>query len=123
VRSVHRVAVFAEVSITVATERWRTGGPFLWQTGNASLPPMPRPRLLTRFGRAAVVLLMIAGGAFLVWGGRELVVLIELVSAPPVAPRQLATPPSPAQPRTGSRADEAPPIRAARCGPFLLARC
>jgi hypothetical protein len=58
---------------------------------------MPRPRVLTRFGRAAVILLLIAGGAFLMWGGRELFVLIELVSAPPVAPRELAAPPSPAQ--------------------------
>jgi hypothetical protein len=55
---------------------------------------MPRPRVLTRFGRAVVILLLIAGGALLVWGGRELVVLIELVSAPPVAPRQLAVPPA-----------------------------
>jgi hypothetical protein len=50
---------------------------------------MPRPRVLTRFGRAAVIVLLIGGGALLLWGGRELIVLIELVSAPPVAPRQL----------------------------------
>jgi len=57
----------------------------------------PRKTILTGTGQAAVLLLSILPGAFLLWAGREPLVLGELVSAPPAAPVQLQAPSPPAQ--------------------------
>jgi hypothetical protein len=54
---------------------------------------MPRARTLTRFGRAALFLLAIAAGAFLLWASRELSTLIELVSPPPAPAVEVPAPP------------------------------